>query len=160
MRFILFLALFVLPSLAQAQNSNCLIAGQTTRISGKVEYEEDDKVFHWTRTGYIIGVLQPRCYIDDRAVVSDTPVEWIQIVLNSGDPPPVNIGPFAKPVDAKDRRKRLDDWLKANVGKYVAVKGRVDDTSLSVAVFSNPILIVSSIVSCEITPKSRNVRKC
>jgi hypothetical protein len=159
MRFVTVLTLLLLPTLAQAQGADCLITGQTARISGKVAYLEDSATFLWTRTAYVIKLLQTRCYIRFDGSKSERTIEVVQVYAYSLGAPE-RIGSLPKSPDDAKQRQQAYKFLKTMIGKYVVVTGNVEDTSLSGYPFTNPIMSIRSITACELLPKSKQTEKC
>ncbi len=143
MRFILFLALLLLPSLAQAQadQAKCLVEdADGNRVSGTVEYVSYQHPRGFTIRGYKLVLLKPRCY------------ETIDIQT--------------------DERERVDidemaiwnyghvEFLRSLIGKTVVISGTMQGIGRTVYYVAWPLIIPGSLEACEITPKSKGVEKC
>ncbi len=162
MRFALFFPFCLLPSLAMAQaNPDCLVEDQIGYISGKVafRYTPPDTIVRISRQGYVISLLRPRCFVEKDGQKWDTLITEIEIYVPLNQDPPINKESFFTSRNGEEQRKQFETFLKTVIGKNVTVKGNVNRV-MGPSALTNPIIDVLALASCQISPISRNVKKC
>lgn len=144
MRVALFIALLLLPSIAQAQTDQeeCLV-NQTAdnRVSGTVEYVSYQHPYRdVTIAGYKLVLLKPRCFQS--------------ISLETEQPVRTYIKEIAIDSDRHD-----PEFLKNHIGKTVVAIGNLQNIA-TVYYVAVPQIYPESIVACEVAPKSKDIEKC
>lgn len=163
MRIAMVLAILLLPMVAEAQQSDCLIPGEIGHIRGKLTYVNDIETLLVPLRGFIVELAPPRCYARDKNNSTgwadlDGPVDGVQIAIDEDSSTPALKAALGKARDLIARQEIFNKYLKSIVGRRVDISGYV--VASSGRQLTDPTISVISITVCQPSPRSKAAEKC
>lgn len=163
-RIAMVLAILLLPMVAEAQQSDCLIPGEIGHIRGKLTYVNDiETLSPIPLHGFVVELAPPRCYARDKNNSTgwadlDGPVDGVQIAIDEDSSTPALKAALGKVHDLAARQEIFYKYLKSIVGRRVDISGYV--IASSGRQLTDPTIYVVSMTVCQPSPRSKAAEKC